>query len=89
MNLKNLKNYLNECTSDGVPSGMSNTSILELVEKLEAAQKQVEQYRVYDDVIAEIDRRADKEWCLGDQCDFTVTITYEQYLAINAAQSTN
>lgn len=39
MNLSNLKNYLNGCISDGVPSGMSNASILELVDQLEAAQK--------------------------------------------------
>lgn len=57
-----------------------------LVTKLEASQKEVARYSVYDEVISEIDRRADKEWCLGDGCDFTVTITHEQYQAIDAAK---
>lgn len=30
-------------------------------------------------IFSEIDRRADKEWCLEDKRDFTVTITYEDY----------
>lgn len=61
--------------------------VLDLLDMLEAAQKSLAQFRVYDDVISEIDRRADKEWCLGDGCDFTVTITYEQYLAIDSAMA--
>lgn len=61
--------------------------VLYLLDMLEAAQKSLAQYRVYDDVISEIDRRADKEWCLGDGCDFTVTVTYDQYLAIDAAMA--
>ena len=34
-------------------------------------------------IFSEIDRRADKEWCLQDRCDFTVTIEYEDYKELN------
>lgn len=38
---------------------------------------------IKDAMFAEIDRRADKEWCLQDRCDFTVTIAYEDYKELN------
>ena len=34
---------------------------------------------IKDAMFAEIDRRAEKEWCLQDQSDFTVTFEYEDY----------
>lgn len=34
---------------------------------------------IKEGIFSEIDRRADKEWCLEDKRDFTVTITYEEY----------
>ena len=73
--------------NDAHRTDLEPCQVLELLDMLEAAQKSVAQYRVYDDVISEIDRRADKEWCLGDGCDFTVTVTYGQYLAIDAAMA--
>lgn len=33
-------------------------------------------------IIDEVHRRADKECCEEDQCDFTVTVTYEDYMAL-------
>lgn len=58
-----------------------------LIDQIESAQRDAALYRVYDEVIAEIDRRAEKEWCLSEKCDFTVTITYEQYRTIAAAMN--
>lgn len=67
--------------------GVIDEELIELLDMLEAAQRDAARYRVYDEVIAEIDRRADKEWCLSEKCDFTVTITYEQYRSIAAAMT--
>ena len=54
MNLMNLKNYLNGCISDGVPSGMSNTSILELVDQLEAAKLDAARIEFVQDATVDI-----------------------------------
>lgn len=66
--------------------------VFELLDMLEAAQKMMAEqekhlsfYSNYDEIICEIDRRADKEHCLQDGCDFTVTITHDEYAAIDAA----
>ena len=32
-------------------------------------------------IICEIDRRAEKEGCIDERCDFTVTVQYDDYLA--------
>lgn len=50
------------------------TKIKELEEKIN---------NIKESIFSEIDRRADKEWCLQDQCDFTVTIEYEDYKELN------
>ena len=34
---------------------------------------------IKESIFYEIDRRASKEHCLEDQCDFDVTISYEEY----------
>ena len=33
-------------------------------------------------IIDEVHHRADKECCEEDHCDFTVTVTYEDYMAL-------
>lgn len=34
---------------------------------------------IKESIFYEIDRRAGKEHCLEDQCDFDITISYEEY----------
>lgn len=43
----------------------------------EAIKKRIEEIK--ESFFYEIERRASKEWCLESQCDFTVTISYEDY----------
>ena len=40
---------------------------------------------LWEPIIDEVHRRADKQWCLQDKCDFTVTVFYDDYAAISAA----
>lgn len=40
--------------------------------------------QVWQPIMDEVDRRADKQWCLPDKCDFTVTVCYEDYAAVAA-----
>lgn len=40
---------------------------------------------LWEPIHYEIHRRAEKQWCLSSQCDFEVTVTYEDYAAIDAA----
>ncbi len=53
-----------------------------LIARLRAAEAELSLWRP---IMDEVDRRAEKEWCLQDKCDFTVTIQYDDYVAIDAA----
>jgi hypothetical protein len=39
--------------------------------------------RAWHPVMEEVHRRADKEWCLEERCDFTVTIEHDVYAALS------
>lgn len=47
----------------------------------EKIKKRIEEIK--ESIFSEIDRRADKEHCLEDQCDSTVTISFEEYSELN------
>ncbi|MBX5587496.1 hypothetical protein OLM90_17090 [Pseudomonas aeruginosa] len=53
-----------------------------LIARLRAAEAELSLWRP---IMDEVERRAEKEWCLQDKCDFTVTIQYDDYVAIDAA----
>lgn len=57
--------------------------------KLKALQAECEKLRkdaeMWEPIISEIHRRAGKEHAMEDRCDFTVTVAYEDYAAIDAA----
>lgn len=55
--------------------------IAELEKENASLEKGAEQYEAWYSIMEEVDRRAYKEHCLEDKCDFTVTVTYEEYLA--------
>ncbi|HBO1698969.1 TPA: hypothetical protein L4F66_004266 [Pseudomonas aeruginosa] len=60
----------------------SPSNIQSLIARLRAAEAELSLWRP---IMDEVDRRAEKEWCLQDKCDFTVTIQYDDYVAIDAA----
>ncbi|HBO0862816.1 hypothetical protein KKY53_14730 [Pseudomonas aeruginosa] len=53
-----------------------------LIARLRAAEAELSLWRP---IMDEVERRAEKEWCLQDKRDFTVTIQYDDYVAIDAA----
>ncbi len=53
-----------------------------LIARLRAAEAELSLWRP---IMDEVERRAEKEWCLQDKCDFTVTIQYDDYVDIDAA----
>ncbi|HGK6468571.1 TPA: hypothetical protein ACJ5AY_001225 [Pseudomonas aeruginosa] len=57
-------------------------SILGLIARLRAAEAELSLWRP---IMDEVERRAEKEWCLQDKSDFTVTIQYDDYVAIDSA----
>lgn len=59
-------------------------TILSLLQHVRELRRDSETLRLYSSIIDEIDRRAGKQHCLEDQCDFTVTIQYEDYAVIAA-----
>ncbi|HBO1515861.1 hypothetical protein [Pseudomonas aeruginosa] len=56
--------------------------ILGLIARLRAAEAELSLWRP---IMDEVERRAEKEWCLQDKSDFTVTIQYDDYVAIDSA----
>ncbi len=65
---------------DSIPCPIS--ALYELAERLIAAEAELSLWRP---IMDEVERRAEKEWCLQDKCDFTVTIQYDDYVDIDAA----
>ncbi|EPK1299745.1 hypothetical protein L4Y68_006331, partial [Pseudomonas aeruginosa] len=53
-----------------------------LIARLRAAEAELSLWRP---IMDEVERRAEKEWCLQDKSDFTVTIQYDDYVAIDSA----
>ncbi|MBW6319356.1 hypothetical protein KZ879_33405 [Pseudomonas aeruginosa] len=53
-----------------------------LIARLRAAEAELSLWRP---IMDEVERRAEKEWCLQDKRDFTVTIQYGDYVDIDAA----
>ncbi|TQI12225.1 hypothetical protein FLI94_17285 [Pseudomonas aeruginosa] len=53
-----------------------------LIARLRAAEAELSLWRP---IMDEVERRAEKEWCLQDKRDFTVTIQYDEYVAIDSA----
>lgn len=53
-----------------------------LIARLRAAEAELSLWRP---IMDEVERRAEKEWCLQDKRDFTVTIQYDDYVAIDSA----
>ncbi|HCL3801966.1 TPA: hypothetical protein N2B48_006058 [Pseudomonas aeruginosa] len=65
---------------DSIPCPIS--ALYELAERLIAAEAELSLWRP---IMDEVERRAEKEWCLQDKRDFMVTIQYDDYVAIDAA----
>ncbi|HEP7878031.1 TPA: hypothetical protein VDT20_005738 [Pseudomonas aeruginosa] len=65
---------------DSIPCPIS--ALYELAERLIAAEAELSLWRP---IMDEVERRAEKEWCLQDKRDFTVTIQYDDYVDIDAA----
>ncbi|HCF0038566.1 hypothetical protein [Pseudomonas aeruginosa] len=60
----------------------SPSNIQSLIARLRAAEAELSLWRP---IMDEVERRAEKEWCLQDKRDFTVTIQYDDYVDIDAA----
>ncbi|KSD75806.1 hypothetical protein AO910_13375 [Pseudomonas aeruginosa] len=65
---------------DSIPCPIS--ALYQLAERLRAAEAEISLWRP---IMDEVERRAEKEWCLQDKRDFTVTIQYDDYVAIDSA----
>ncbi|DBA08814.1 MULTISPECIES: hypothetical protein [Pseudomonas] len=65
---------------DSIPCPIS--ALYQLAERLRAAEAELSLWRP---IMDEVERRAEKEWCLQDKRDFTVTIQYDDYVAIDSA----
>ncbi|HBO7374273.1 TPA: hypothetical protein U8184_000303 [Pseudomonas aeruginosa] len=65
---------------DSIPCPIS--ALYQLAERLRAAEAELSLWRP---IMDEVERRAEKEWCLQDKRDFTVTIQYDEYVAIDSA----
>ncbi|KSR90790.1 hypothetical protein APB52_20130 [Pseudomonas aeruginosa] len=65
---------------DSIPCPIS--ALYQLAERLRAAEAELSLWRP---IMDEVERRAEKEWCLQDKRDFTVTIQYDDYVDIDAA----
>ncbi|HBP6099347.1 TPA: hypothetical protein L6A16_26700 [Pseudomonas aeruginosa] len=59
-----------------------NATISAIIARLRAAEAELSLWRP---IMDEVERRAEKEWCLQDKRDFTVTIQYDDYVAIDSA----
>ncbi|MBN0817531.1 hypothetical protein JTM12_36155, partial [Pseudomonas aeruginosa] len=59
---------------DSIPCPIS--ALYQLAERLRAAEAELSLWRP---IMDEVERRAEKEWCLQDKRDFTVTIQYDDY----------
>lgn len=71
--------------------GHVQREIRALNKKLAALQAECEKLRkdaeLWEPIISEIHRRAGKEHAMADRCDFTVTVAYEDYAAIDACHA--
>ncbi|HCI0103810.1 TPA: hypothetical protein NOV85_003385 [Pseudomonas aeruginosa] len=65
---------------DSIPCPIS--ALYQLAERLRAAEAELSLWRP---IMDEVERRAEKEWRLQDKRDFTVTIQYDDYVAIDSA----
>ncbi|MBF3166489.1 hypothetical protein HKW72_01175 [Pseudomonas aeruginosa] len=65
---------------DSIPCPIS--ALYQLAERLRDAEAELSLWRP---IMDEVERRAEKEWCLQDKRDFTVTIQYDDYVAIDSA----
>ncbi|HCF3423354.1 TPA: hypothetical protein NIC12_004831 [Pseudomonas aeruginosa] len=65
---------------DSIPCPIS--ALYQLAERLRAAEAELSLWRP---IMDEVERRAEREWCLQDKRDFTVTIQYDDYVAIDSA----
>ncbi|HBN9602365.1 TPA: hypothetical protein L3884_004741 [Pseudomonas aeruginosa] len=57
-------------------------TLADIIARLRAAEAELSLWRP---IMDEVERRAEKEWCLQDKSDFTVTIQYDDYVAIDSA----
>ncbi len=57
-------------------------TLADIIARLRAAEAELSLWRP---IMDEVERRAEKEWCLQDKRDFTVTIQYDDYVAIDSA----
>ncbi|HHX6500969.1 TPA: hypothetical protein ACVGJ1_002842 [Pseudomonas aeruginosa] len=57
-------------------------TLADIIARLRAAEAELSLWRP---IMDEVERRAEKEWCLQDKRDFTVTIQYDDYVDIDAA----
>jgi len=84
----NLSHWPNDWDASFIAAANPET-VLSLLDTIETLQAKCEQLRkdaeLWESIHDEIHRRADKEHALADQCDFDVTIMYEDYAAIDAA----
>lgn len=74
---------------DGLP--LRASVVRDLLADHDRLQAQVEGLRAelasWHNIHEEIHRRADKECCLEDECDFIVTICHDDYAAIDSARA--
>ncbi|HCL3554706.1 TPA: hypothetical protein N2A72_003469 [Pseudomonas aeruginosa] len=59
-----------------------NGTVSAIIARLRAAEAELSLWRP---IMDEVERRAEKEWCLQDKRDFTVTIQYDDYVDIDSA----
>ncbi len=57
-------------------------TLADIIARLRAAEAELSLWRP---IMDEVERRAEKEWCLQDKRDFTVTIQHDDYVDIDAA----
>jgi hypothetical protein len=77
-----LQSFPNARANAALIAACDPDTIRALLAERDALQRKLS---LWEPIMAEIDRRAGKECCLEDRCDFTVTVGYEEYAAIAAA----
>ena len=79
-----IENYVNLYADPVIPPQVSYAEIAALIARLRAAEKELS---LWVPIMNEVHRRADKECCLQDRCDFTLTVMHDDYAAIDQAMT--
>lgn len=78
--IEEIEEYSQICAcKDDAEASLTFGELRALISRLRTAERKIQ---LWEPIMDEVDRRAGKECCLEDRCDFTVTVSYEDYAAM-------